>query len=51
MDVGAGDGVWESNTFFLERDRCWKGIAVEPTDNEYLNLERQRSGATTVCTS
>lgn len=48
VDVGAGDGVFTSNTFFLERERCWKGIAIEPTNNEYPKLERQRTGTTTV---
>lgn len=50
VDVGAGDGVFTSNTFFLERQRCWRGMAIEPTNNEYPKLERQRIGTTTVCT-
>lgn len=48
VDVGAGDGVFNSNTLFLERQRCWKGIAVEPAANEYPKLERQRPGSTVV---
>lgn len=48
VDVGAGDGVFTSNTFFLERQRCWRGLAVEPTNNEYPKLERRRTGSTTV---
>ena len=48
VDVGAGDGVFNSNTLFLERQRCWKGIAVEPAANEYPKLERHRPGSTVV---
>jgi hypothetical protein len=48
IDVGAGDGVFASNTLFLERQRCWKGIAIEPAANEYPKLERQRPGSTVV---
>jgi hypothetical protein len=48
VDVGAGDGVFSSNTFFLERQRCWKGIAIEPAASEYPKLERQRPGSTVV---
>ena len=48
VDVGAGDGRFMSNTAFLEGHHCWRGIAVEPTDNEYPKLEKNRPGATTV---
>jgi FkbM family methyltransferase len=48
VDVGAGDGVFSSNTFFLERQRCWKGVAIEPAADEYPKLERQRPGSTVV---
>jgi hypothetical protein len=48
VDVGAGDGVFASNTFFLERQRCWKGIAIEPAAKEYPKLEHQRPGCTVV---
>lgn len=48
VDVGAGDGRFMSNTAFLEGQHCWRGIAVEPTDNEYPKLEKNRPGATTV---
>ena len=48
VDVGAGDGRFMSNTAFLEGYHCWRGIAVEPTDNEYPKLEKNRPGATTV---
>ncbi len=48
VDVGAGDGRFMSNTAFLEGYHCWRGVAVEPTDNEYPKLEKNRPGATTV---
>ncbi len=49
VDVGAGDGRFMSNTAFLEGHLCWRGVAVEPTDNEYPKLEKNRPRATTVC--
>lgn len=48
VDVGAGDGSFMSSTVFLERHCCWRGLAVEPTQNEYPKLERNRPGSTTV---
>ena len=48
VDVGAGDGTFMSNTAFLEGAHCWTGLAVEPTNNEYPKLEKNRPGSSTV---
>jgi hypothetical protein len=31
LEIGAGDGLWISNTLKLEREFGWKGILVEPS--------------------
>ena len=31
LEIGAGDGLWISNTLLLEREFGWNGILVEPT--------------------
>ena len=48
VDVGAGDGVFSSKTAWLGANKCWTGLAIEPTGNEYPKLERQRLEATTI---
>lgn len=30
VEAGANDGITQSNTFLLERDRGWRGLLVEP---------------------
>src|SRR3954469_18651828 len=31
LELGAGDGLWISNTLLLERQFNWTGILIEPT--------------------
>lgn len=31
IELGANDGVFQSNTAFLEKQRDWKGILIEPS--------------------
>lgn len=47
FDVGAFDGVTFSNTWALERDLGWTGIAVEPAPAAFALLARNR-GCTVV---
>ncbi len=37
LEMGAGDGLWISNTLLLEREFGWTGILIEPT-SAYKNL-------------
>ena len=30
IDIGANDGVTISNTYFLEKELGWSGVAIEP---------------------
>jgi FkbM family methyltransferase len=42
LDIGAHDGVSISNTFFLEKERKWKGICVEAQPSEFQKLKSNR---------
>ncbi len=42
VDIGATDGVHINNTFFLETERGWEGICVEPISEVYAQLKRNR---------
>jgi len=41
VDVGASDGVYESNTMILEESR-WTVLCIEPNPNFYTELKRRR---------
>jgi FkbM family methyltransferase len=43
VDIGAYDGVSFSNTVYLERERQWTGIAIEPEPGAFEALKSQRS--------
>jgi FkbM family methyltransferase len=42
VDVGANDGITLSNTFFLEKERNWEGICIEPLPLEFKKLSENR---------
>ena len=43
VELGANDGVNQSNTLFFERFRMWKGVLIEPYQPNYKDLIRNRS--------
>jgi FkbM family methyltransferase len=43
LDIGANDGVTYSNTYFLEKERGWGGLCVEPLPSAFEKLKAQRS--------
>jgi FkbM family methyltransferase len=45
VELGANDGINQSNTLFLEREYGWRGLLIEPSLNRYLELIRNRGGA------
>jgi FkbM family methyltransferase len=47
LEIGAGDGLWISNTLMLERAYGWTGILVEPT-SAFSKLALNRPAATCV---
>jgi FkbM family methyltransferase len=55
VELGANDGVTQSNTLYFERYRSWRGVLVEPAPHNYLKCRANRSPDTKVfcnaCTS
>lgn len=43
VELGANDGITQSNTYWLERERGWSGLLIEPALNRYFELRRNRS--------
>jgi FkbM family methyltransferase len=42
VEAGAFDGVFASNTYYLERFRGWTGVLVEPLPKQYRRCVRER---------
>lgn len=43
IELGANDGIQQSNTYYFEQYRNWKGILIEPIGQRYLECFRNRS--------
>ncbi len=43
VELGANDGVAQSNTLHFERFRGWSGVLVEPTPHNFLKCRANRS--------
>ena len=43
VELGANDGVNQSNTLFFEHFRGWTGVLIEPFNTNYKELVRNRS--------
>lgn len=48
VELGANDGVTQSNTLYFERHRHWKGLLVEPAPHNYLQCRANRSPANSI---
>jgi FkbM family methyltransferase len=48
VEAGGNDGYTQSNTYWLERFRGWKGLLVEPMQETYDECVVERPGATVV---
>ena len=42
VEVGANDGVTFSNTYFMEKNLGWTGVAVEPLPRAFRELSANR---------
>jgi FkbM family methyltransferase len=49
IDIGAHDGVSCSNTLFLEKERAWTGVCIEPGLEEFKKLKESRSAVCMDC--
>jgi len=43
VELGANDGVNQSNSLYFEKYRNWKGVLVEPIPHNYLLCKKNRS--------
>jgi FkbM family methyltransferase len=43
VELGANDGVAQSNTLYFERERGWRGVLIEPILHNYLKCRQNRS--------
>ena len=43
VELGANDGIQQSNTYYFEQYRGWKGILIEPIGQRYLECFKNRS--------
>ena len=46
IELGANDGLTQSNTALLEFYRGWKGVLVEPSFNAYTECSKNRPAST-----
>lgn len=55
VELGANDGITQSNTYYFEKNRGWSGVLIEPTPHNYLICRKNRSTKTKIfcnaCTS
>lgn len=45
IELGAYDGIAQSNTYRLERQQNWRGLLIEPSPNKYFECINNRSAA------
>lgn len=43
IELGANNGYVQSNTYYFEKSRNWKGVLIEPALNKYLECVANRS--------
>ena len=42
VELGANDGITQSNSFYFEKKKNWKGVLIEPSPNNYLKCRQNR---------
>ena len=48
VELGANDGISQSNTLYFEKFRNWRGVLVEPSPNKFLECIKNRAPRTRV---
>ena len=51
VEAGAHDGFTQSNTYYFERLRSWRGVLIEASPGLYAQCRRRRPAATTMHTA
>lgn len=48
VELGANDGVTQSNSLYFEKYRNWRGVLVEPAPQNYLKCRQNRSSRNSI---
>jgi FkbM family methyltransferase len=48
VELGANDGVTQSNSLYFEKSRNWRGLLVEPTPQNYLKCRQNRAAKNSI---
>jgi len=48
VELGANDGVTQSNSVYFEKHRNWRGLLVEPTPHKFLKCRQNRSARNSI---
>ena len=51
IEAGALDGVWDSSTYFFEKNMDWKTVNIEPLDNMFQKLTKNRPDSINIKTA
>ena len=43
IEIGAHDGITQSNTFYFEKNKNWRGVLIEPSRHIFLKCKKHRS--------
>ncbi len=43
IELGANDGISQSNTYYFEKNNKWHGILIEPILHKYVDCKKNRS--------
>jgi FkbM family methyltransferase len=49
VELGANDGVNQSNSLYFERYRNWRGLLIEPAPQNFLKCRENRSSRNVIC--
>jgi FkbM family methyltransferase len=48
VELGANDGVAQSNSLYFEKHRNWRGLLIEPTPHNFLKCRKNRSALNSI---
>lgn len=43
VELGANDGMVQSNTYYFEKQKNWRGVLIEPSPNKFLECKANRA--------
>lgn len=48
VELGANEGIVQSNTYYFEKQKGWRGLLIEPSPNKYLECIANRSNKNSI---